>query len=161
MANPIQGTVKPGFEAIADVFARGFDDKPEMGAALHIRHVGETIVDLWGGVADARSGRKWTQDTPTIVFSCTKGLQSILAARLVQEGKLDYDLPVAHYWLSLPRQAKTPSPLDKPFRIRLDFLHLGKISVKLILSIGSGLLACWRRKSHSGPSRVAPISTML
>jgi CubicO group peptidase (beta-lactamase class C family) len=98
MANEIHGTVKPGFEALAEVFARGFADRPEMGAALHIRHQGEAIVDLWGGVADARTGRTWTQDTPTVVFSCTKGLLSILAARLVQEGKLDYSLPVAHYW---------------------------------------------------------------
>ncbi len=33
-----------------------------------------------------------------MVFSCTKGLVSILAARLVEQGKLDYEAPVSRYW---------------------------------------------------------------
>ena len=70
-----------------------------MGAALHVMHEGETIIDLWAGVADARSGRPVGQaDTPSVIFSCTKGLVSILAAQLVGEGRLDYAAPVARYW---------------------------------------------------------------
>lgn len=69
-----------------------------MGAALAILVGGETVVDLWGGVADERTGSPWEQGTPTVVFSCTKGLVSILAARLVQEGRLLYDAPVRLYW---------------------------------------------------------------
>ena len=98
MSTAVSGMTAPGFEPVADAFAKAFDGNPAMGAALHVMHEGETIIDLWGGVADARSGKAWTQATPSVIFSCTKGLVSILAARLVQEGLLSYDSPVAHYW---------------------------------------------------------------
>lgn len=94
----VSGMVPPGFEPVADAFARGFEGRPAMGAALHVTKDGESIVNLWAGVADARTGRAWTERTPSVVFSCTKGLVSILAARLVQEGRLDYAAPVARYW---------------------------------------------------------------
>lgn len=94
----MSGTVAPGFEAVREAFDAGFDDKPQMGAALAIRHRGETVVDLWGGVRDELSGAPWLPDTPSVIFSCTKGLVSILAARLVQEGRLEYGAPVTRYW---------------------------------------------------------------
>ena len=98
MGPAIHGNVKPGFEPIAEAFENAFADRPQMGASLHILIEGETVADLWGGVADARNGRMWEKDTPTTIFSCTKGLVSILAARLVEEGRLDYAAPVARYW---------------------------------------------------------------
>ena len=97
-AHSVDGFVAPGFERVADAFARTFDDRPGMGAALAVRIDGESVVDLWGGVADARTGRPWSCDTASVVFSCTKGLTSILAARLVEEGRLDYAARVAEYW---------------------------------------------------------------
>ncbi|KKB08606.1 serine hydrolase domain-containing protein [Devosia chinhatensis] len=98
MSVSVHGSVAPGFEPLADLFATAFEDRPRMGAALSVLVEGECVVDLWGGTADARTGRAWQRDTPTTVFSCTKGLVSILAARLVQEGRLDYDAPVSLYW---------------------------------------------------------------
>src|SRR5690606_39271357 len=46
----VQGTVAPGFEAVAAAFERGFAGRPDMGAALAIRHRGEYVARLWGGV---------------------------------------------------------------------------------------------------------------
>ncbi|MGO4857883.1 serine hydrolase domain-containing protein [Arthrobacter sp. 2MCAF14] len=93
-----QGIVASGYEPVAEAFARAFSGRPTMGAALAVLVGGETVVDLWGGVADERTGSLWEQGTATVVFSCTKGLVSILAARLVQEGRLCYDAPVHRYW---------------------------------------------------------------
>ncbi|ODT81266.1 MAG: carboxylesterase [Pelagibacterium sp. SCN 64-44] len=99
MSQQIFGTVEPGYEPVADAFILTLQEGgPAMGAALHIVRDGQTVVALWGGVADARTGRPWQKDTPSVIFSCTKGLVSILVARLVQEGKLDYDAPVSRYW---------------------------------------------------------------
>ncbi|RYE10090.1 MAG: class A beta-lactamase-related serine hydrolase [Hyphomicrobiales bacterium] len=94
----IQGRVAAGFESVADAFARAFDGRPTMGAALAIRHKGEEVVSLWGGTADERAQAAWGESTASVIFSCTKGLVSILAARLVEEGRLDYAAPVARYW---------------------------------------------------------------
>lgn len=97
MSPVISGTVRPGFESVADAFRDAFVDE-QMGSALCVFHHGEPVVDLWGGVADARDGRAWTDETISVIFSCTKGLMSIVAARLVEAGRLDYDAPVARYW---------------------------------------------------------------
>lgn len=98
MTTRIEGDVAPGFEKLADLFAAGFTEAPTMGAALSIRVDGRPVVNLWGGVADERDGRAWTRHTPSVIFSCTKGLMSALLARLVDEGRLDYDAPMARYW---------------------------------------------------------------
>lgn len=98
MTAKIYGSVEPGYETVADAFLQAFEAKPEMGAGLHVIRDGKSVVDLWGGLADARDGRVWQQDTPSVIFSCTKGLVSILAARLVHDGRLDYDAPVSRYW---------------------------------------------------------------
>lgn len=102
----VQGDVASGFEPVAAAFAAGFDGHPAMGAALAVRHEGETVVDLWGGVADERTGAPWHDDTLGVIFSCTKGLTSILAARLVQEGRLDYGARVADYWPEFAAEGK-------------------------------------------------------
>jgi CubicO group peptidase (beta-lactamase class C family) len=92
------GTVAPGFEAVASAFNAGFEARPSMGAALSVWLEGKPVVDLWGGVADDRSAERWNADTASVIFSCTKGLVSILAAQLVEQGLLSYDEPVARYW---------------------------------------------------------------
>jgi len=94
----IHGDVAPGLEPVRAAFARAFDDKPQMGAALAVRHRGRLVVDLWGGVGDPATGEPWSEDSLSVIFSCTKGLTSLLAARLVQEGRLDYEDPVTDYW---------------------------------------------------------------
>lgn len=106
MTVEIHGDVASGFEPVADAFWQAFDDTPEMGAALAIVHAGRTVVDLWAGAADARTGRPWERDTLSVVFSCSKGLMSILAARLVQEGLLDYDARVTDYWPEFGAEGK-------------------------------------------------------
>lgn len=98
MSVAVEGTVSAGFEPVAAAFREAFDGEPDMGAALAIVRRGRPVVDLWGGVADVRTGRRWERDTLSVIFSCSKGLMSILAARLVQAGKLDYDALVTTYW---------------------------------------------------------------
>lgn len=98
MSTVIHGTVAPGFEPVRAAFEAAFADKPDMGGALAIRHRGAAVVDLWGGTADERTREPWADDTLGVIFSCTKGLVSILAARLVQEGRLDYEALVTDYW---------------------------------------------------------------
>lgn len=97
MTVEIHGHAAAGFERVADAFRAGFVDEA-MGAAACVFLHGRCVVDLWGGMADARRGLPWTADTIGIVFSCTKGLMSILAAQLVEAGDLDYDAPVSRYW---------------------------------------------------------------
>jgi len=98
MNAPVEGTVAAGFEPLREVFEAAFDGAPSMGAALAILVDGEVVVNLHGGIADERDGRRWDRDTASVVFSCTKGLMALMVARLVDEGRLDYAAPVARYW---------------------------------------------------------------
>jgi CubicO group peptidase (beta-lactamase class C family) len=94
----IQGFVDDGYGGMLDTFVANFVDRKDVGAACCVVIDGRTVVDLWGGVADARSGRAWSRDTAAVVFSCTKGVLAILAYQLVDAGRLDLDAPIARYW---------------------------------------------------------------
>lgn len=98
MGTEVVGHIQPGFEAVRDAFRAGFEETDGWGAALSIWQDGEEVVHLHGGSADPRQRKPWTDETAAVVFSCTKGLMAIIAAQLVQEGKLDYQQKVAHYW---------------------------------------------------------------
>lgn len=106
MSTRIEGSTAPGFAPLAEAFSTAFTGHDAMGAALCVRLAGETVVDLWGGIADPRDRSPWTKDTTSVIFSCTKGLVSILAARLVQDGLLDYRTPVATYWPEFAAEGK-------------------------------------------------------
>jgi len=95
---PTEGFASEGFDAVRDAFEAALATDTDTGAALSIWRDGELVVDLAGGAADASAGVPFGLNTPSVVFSCTKGLASILVARLVQDGLLDYDAPVVEYW---------------------------------------------------------------
>ena len=67
---------------------------------------GETVVDLWGGVADPKTGAPWNKDTVSIVFSCTKGATALCAHVLASRGKLDLDAPVVELWPEFGQHGK-------------------------------------------------------
>ena len=48
----VQGYFDLRFETLRDAFAVLFDNPQQRGAALCVQVEGETVVDLWGGVAD-------------------------------------------------------------------------------------------------------------
>jgi CubicO group peptidase (beta-lactamase class C family) len=94
----ISGYAAPGFEQVADVFARNFTRDEELGAAFVAIRDGAPVVDIWGGVADKRTQRMWRQDTLQIIFSGSKGLLATMILMLVDRGLLDLDSPVRRYW---------------------------------------------------------------
>ena len=100
------GICKPGFERVAEAFRENFDTKGEVGASVCLSVGGETVVDLWGGTADQKTGAPWTKDTVSIVFSCTKGATAICAHVLASRGKLDLDAPVAELWPAFAQNGK-------------------------------------------------------
>ena len=102
----INGWTAPGFEEVREAFQGNFDQGLEAGAAFGAYHRGELVVDLWGGVADTRTGRPWEQDTLVLVYSTTKGITAMCANRLVQQGAIDVEAPVATYWPEFAQAGK-------------------------------------------------------
>ena len=94
----VQGDVDEGWGAVRDAFAANLEERAEVGAAVSVYHHGRKVVDLWGGVADAASGRPWAEDPIVLVYSSTKGVTAIAANLAIERGLLDPDATVATYW---------------------------------------------------------------
>ncbi len=88
----------PGFEEVRREFERNFAERGELGAACAAFVAGEKVVDLWGGVRDARDGSGWEEDTAVLVYSTSKGLAAMTLALAHSRGRLDYDERVTAYW---------------------------------------------------------------
>ncbi|MBC3840957.1 beta-lactamase family protein [Streptacidiphilus sp. 4-A2] len=90
--NVVQGVVADGFEPVRAEFAavaagEGGDYAAQLVAYRH----GERVVDLW-------TGPQTTADSLIGAYSASKGATHLVVASLVQEGVLDLDRQVGHYW---------------------------------------------------------------
>ncbi len=94
----IQGYFDLRFEAVKDAFGALFERTGQRGAAMCVQIGGETVVDLWAGVADNAGEEAWHGDTLVNLFSCTKAFTAVAALQLVAQGKLELDEPVARVW---------------------------------------------------------------
>jgi CubicO group peptidase (beta-lactamase class C family) len=94
----VEGHVADGFEDVRREFERNFSARDELGAAVAAYVGGEKVVDLWGGVRDARGSEPWEEDTLVVVYSTSKGMAAITLALAHSRGWLDYDERVTTYW---------------------------------------------------------------
>jgi CubicO group peptidase (beta-lactamase class C family) len=100
----IDGELHPAFKAVAERLESQIASTPG-GAAVCVYHRGRCVVDLWGGVRDAR-GQFWQADTMAPSFSTTKGVASTLLHIMVDRGLLDYDDRVAKHWPEFAQAGK-------------------------------------------------------
>jgi CubicO group peptidase (beta-lactamase class C family) len=107
----VRGDVEEGYGPVADAFAHNFDEGREKGAAFALYAGGSKVVDVWGGVADTTTGRPWDEDTLQLVFSSTKGATATCVHKLVEDGRLDLDAPVASYWPEFAAAGKERVPV--------------------------------------------------
>lgn len=139
----IRGTVDDGFGRVVDEFAENYRHRGDLGSGCTVVVDGRPVVDIWGGVADARTGRPWTHDSAAVIFSCSKGLLALCCYLLVEEGRLDMDLPVAAYWSAFARNGK------------------GEITVRDALSHRAGLDALDRDLSRSDVIAWSPVTEAI
>jgi len=102
----IHGDVASGLEPVADAFRANFRKRGELGAAVAVYRDGKCLVDLWGGIADRRTGTPWQRDTVVPVFSTTKGLAGLAMSHAHARGLFDYEAPVARYWPEFAQAGK-------------------------------------------------------
>ena len=102
----VHGSCDPKFQSVRQEFERNLRERGEVGASVCITLRGETVVDLWGGMARPETQTPWAADTISIVFSSTKGATALCAHMLASRGKLDLDAPVAKYWPEFAQSGK-------------------------------------------------------
>lgn len=102
----IDGHARADFNEVRQAFASNFHDYGEIGASCCVTLGGETVVDLWGGVADQATSRPWDEDTVSVVFSATKGATAICAHHLIERGAFALDTPVVELWPEFGAEGK-------------------------------------------------------
>lgn len=125
----VRGHCDARFTAVREAFEENFRERGELGAAVAVTVGGRTVVDLWGGWADAARSRPWERNTLVNVWSTSKGPVALCAHILADRGLLDLDAPVARYWPEFAAAGKE------------------KVLVRHLLSHRAGLAGL--RESHS------------
>ena len=101
-----EGFVRTGFEPVKIAFDTVLADSPHAGAAFAAMRDGDMVVDVWGGFADASTGRRWARDTVAPVLSCTKALSTTCLLLLEDQGLIDLDAPISRYWPAFEASGK-------------------------------------------------------
>ncbi|RMZ73019.1 beta-lactamase [Pyrenophora seminiperda CCB06] len=94
----VQGTCEPRFAKVRELFQSYLDSGDELGASLCVNVGGTSVLDLWGGYADAARSRAWEKDTITCVWSSSKNVVALAALVCISRGLLDPAEKVATYW---------------------------------------------------------------
>jgi len=111
LAQTIEGECEARFARVRQAFVENFERRGEVGAAVAVTVGGRPVVDLWGGHMDGSRTRLWQRDTIVNVWSTTKGLCALCAHRLADQGKLDFEAPVAKYWPEFGVAGKESMPV--------------------------------------------------
>ncbi|MBD1591817.1 beta-lactamase family protein [Arthrobacter sp. S1_S22] len=85
------GFVAPGYGGVLELFDSFLRDDPQYSAQLAAYKDGVQVVGLSGGPDMA-------PDSVTGAYSCSKGVAAMVIGLLVQDGLLNLDQTVAHYW---------------------------------------------------------------
>ncbi|QLY30076.1 serine hydrolase domain-containing protein [Nocardia huaxiensis] len=98
MSSVVEGRADPAFRGVRDVFEASLAAGDDIGGGVAVFVGGRPVVDLWGGIADPRTGRAWVKDTPCVVFSSTKGITATAALMVLERCGLDPGQPVTDWW---------------------------------------------------------------
>src|SRR4051812_48752977 len=123
----VQGLTQDRFAAVRTGFEANLESGADVGASFCATLEGETVVDLWGGFADAAKTRPWERDTIVNVYSTTKTMTALTALLLADRGLIDFAAPVARYWPEFAQNGKE------------------RVTVAHLMSHASGLSG-WREK---------------
>jgi CubicO group peptidase (beta-lactamase class C family) len=109
----IHGLCAPGFTALRDEFAANFAEDREIGARFALAVDGVIVADLWAGYADRAKTQPFNAQTLAPVFSTTKAVAALMIARLVDQGALAYDQPVAEIWPAFAQAGKAAITVEQ------------------------------------------------
>ncbi|MBT8472758.1 MAG: beta-lactamase family protein [Marinicaulis sp.] len=102
-----RGELAESFYSVADAFAQNFEDELELGANFAVILDGKLIANICGGYTDRKKETPWSDDTITCIYSTGKSVLTLLVARAVSDGLLEYDAPVSSVWPEFAANGKS------------------------------------------------------
>ena len=94
----IDGVCDSAFKAVREVLGENLADTEEIGECVAVVVNGKPVVDLWGGYKDKARTQKWERDTLVCMFSVGKPISILPVLVLADQGRIDLEQLVAHYW---------------------------------------------------------------
>ena len=119
----LRGRYEERFRPVAEAFIANFEVEDELGAACSVVLDGETVVDVWGGWARADRSEEWGEHSAVCMMSVAKGVTGICFNMVIDDGLIDPDERIAHYWPEFAQAGKE----DITVRMVLD--HTAAIPV--------------------------------
>ena len=96
---------------IEALFRENFERRGELGASVSIWNEGREVVSLAGGFVDRQKTRPWTQQTPVLVWSSTKGVASACVLHALQKEGVPLGTPVGVLWPQCAQCGKEQGPV--------------------------------------------------
>jgi CubicO group peptidase (beta-lactamase class C family) len=94
-------------ELLAKLFAESFAKNGELGASVCAWKNGEQVLSLADGWRDREKTQPWTEETPVLFWSATKGLTAACVLHALQERALDpITTKVAEIWPEFAQNGK-------------------------------------------------------
>ncbi|MES2823345.1 MAG: serine hydrolase domain-containing protein [Pseudomonadota bacterium] len=147
----IKGLWSERWAPVVEVFAENFASSGEQGAGLALFHRGELVVNAWGGYYNNRlaqlANQPWSEQTCVNIYSAGKGLVALCVLRLVAEGRLDLDKPVAHYWPEFSGREFAGKEVGSE-QFADAMASKAEITIRHVLCHRSGLSAFHRQMRH-------------
>ena len=115
MVGASRGHCDPAFADVRELFESSLADGRDLGAAVAVFVDGRPVVDLWGGIADQRSGREWEADTPCIAFSSGKAVTAAAALAVMARAGIEPETPVVRWWPEFGAAGKDTATTEQLF----------------------------------------------
>ncbi len=97
------------FNIIQETFQQLLREHPKgVSAQLVVNYQGERVVDLHGSAPHTPAN---TPETAYLTFSVSKGFTTLAILKLLDEGLLELDVPIAHYWPAFGQKGKASATI--------------------------------------------------
>lgn len=103
---PVEGHCDPAFASVRHTLESNMAAGEEVGCAVSVTVNGETVVDLWAGYRDSARTLPWQRETITDMKSVGKSIYALCVLRLVGQGGIELDAPIARYWPEFAQAGK-------------------------------------------------------
>ena len=129
----VHGRCDARFDAVREAFQAHINQNFEIGAAAAAYVDGKLAVDLWAGYRDADRAQTWEEDTLARMMSTGKAMGCLCVLKLVDEGKIGLNAPLAKYWPEFAQAGKDAITVRQVLShlaglVFLDALERGSIS---------------------------------
>jgi CubicO group peptidase (beta-lactamase class C family) len=127
-AAPIQMPLRQRIDAMGQIFQDGVNKNVAAGFAAALTDANGHTEKVFVGLADKDSSKPITNDTVYRLYSMTKPVTAVAIMMLVEDGKIDLDVPLATYIPSFANakvyvsgdslETLRTGPLERPLTVR-------------------------------------------